>query len=245
MSPETPGEPQALPETAPVAEGASIPAAWPLLEEFFDCPAARPEWMDVLWSLGWRHFARQFFRYSVSVHEGQVVQVIPLRIDLDAWIPSKSQARILRLNSDLEVTLQKPQLDLEHRTLFQGHTGRFRSNVPQSLEDFMGPHPGETDAGYPCECQEICVRRSGVLVAASYLDLGVQAASSVYGFFSLEEHRRSLGIATLLWEIEYARQRGCRFLYPGYAFVQPSPYDYKKRLGFLQAYDWQDWKAFP
>jgi arginine-tRNA-protein transferase len=219
---------------------------WPRLEEFSQRAFVNPIEMDELWSRGWRHFGSIFFRYSVSVHEGRVVTVVPLRIRLADWKPSKSQARIERRSRDLEVSFVKPVLDAEHRCLFRQHARRFTSNPPESLENFLGSDPGRqrSELAYPCECVEVSVRRNGVLIAASYLDLGQNAASSVYGMFELEEGSRSLGIATLLQEIRYARGRGCQFLYPGYVFAEPSHYDYKKRLGFLDVYDWHRWRRW-
>ncbi|HRI14755.1 MAG TPA: arginine-tRNA-protein transferase [Verrucomicrobiota bacterium] len=221
-------------------------SAWPRVEQVTQRLCVMPTEMDELWSQGWRHFASVFFRYSVTVHEGRVVTVVPLRIRLEDWKASTSQARIARRNGDLEVAFVRPGLDAEHRHLFHRHVQRFTSNVPEHLENFVGPDPGRrrAEVAYPCECIEVSVRRQGVLVAASYLDVGRESASSVYGMFDLAEGRRSLGIATLLWEIGYARERGCRFLYPGYVFAEPSPYDYKKRLGALEAYDWREWRRW-
>jgi leucyl-tRNA---protein transferase len=202
--------------------------------------------MDALWSHGWRHFGNQFFRYSLTIHQGAVARVLPLRIHLGRWAPSKSQARVLRRNQDLEVKYDRPQLDEEHQSLFARHTQRFTSNIPERLETFLGSDPGRRQGpwSYPCECVEVSVRRQGVLVAVSYLDIGREGASSVYASFDPTESARSLGTATFLWEIAYARSRGCRYLYPGYAYDISSPYDYKKRLGALEAFDWTLWRPF-
>lgn len=244
MTPDDPVPSHSLQEERPDLE--SPPPSWPVLEEFFDVGLLPPEWMDALWSQGWRHFGSRFFRYSMTVHEGRPVRVTPLRIDLKRWTPSRSQSRILRKVQDLEVTLERPRVDDEHQRVFAMHTQRFRSNIPERLETFLGPDPGrrQNPAGYPCECVELSVRTEGRLVAASYLDLGREAASSVYGFFDPSEHRRSLGIATLLWEIRHARERGCRYLYPGYAYDESSAYDYKKRLGALERFNWRTWEVW-
>ena len=76
------------------------------------------------------------------------------------------------------------------------------------------------------------------MIAVSYLDLGREAASSVYAIFEPEVARRSPGIFTLLQEIEFARSTGRRFLYLGYATHEPSHYDYKKRFLGLERFDW-------
>ena len=64
------------------------------------------------------------------------------------------------------------------------------------------------------------------------------AASSVYGLFNPAQSNRSLGIFTMLMEIDYAIRHGLDYLYSGYATREPSHYDYKKKFAGLEIYDW-------
>ncbi len=119
---------------------------------------------------------------------------------------------------------------------------RFTENVPDSLRDFLSDHP----ATEPCRNVTIEVRREGELLAASFLDLGAESASSVYAMFDPKHSARSLGILTMLLEIEWARQLGKRRYYLGYAYTMPSVYDYKKAFGALESYDWsRGWVPLP
>lgn len=208
----------------------------PLIFEEGNLPAAEPPLMDVLWANGWRHFGSRFFRYSVSVAEGGSWQrIIPLRIDLAEFQLSKSQRRVLRQGADLIVRIAPAIVDGLREAMFHRHKARFVSNVPETLRDFM---PETAPSTTPCECREIQVWERDRLIAISYLDLGREAASSVYAIFEPDAARRSPGIFTLLQEIEFARAAGRRFLYLGYATIEPSHYDYKKRFHCLQRFDW-------
>ena len=51
---------------------------------------------------------------------------------------------------------------------------------------------------------------------------------------------RSLGIFTMLKEIEYSIQTGCEYYYQGYAYEGESFYDYKKRFASTYVFDWND-----
>ena len=208
----------------------------PLILEEGSLAAAEPALMDALWADGWRHFGSHFFRYSVSVTEGGAMQrILPLRIDLAEFRLSKSQRRILRGNADLTVRIAPATVDEQREAMFQRHKARFTSNIPETLRNFMP----EADASrVPCECREIQVWKNDRLIAVSYLDLGRDAASSVYAIFEPEAARRSPGIFTLLQEIEFARATGRRFLYLGYATFEPSHYDYKKRFHAVERFDW-------
>ena len=49
----------------------------------------------------------------------------------------------------------------------------------------------------------------------------------------------------ILRGIDYAKELGLKYYYPGYAYVEPSFYDYKKRFSGLEYLDWQaGWKPF-
>lgn len=212
----------------------------PLIWDSVEADAVPPEGMDLLWSTGWRHFGRQFFRYSVAEHAGRWQGIVPLRIDLQAWAPTKSQRRVLRKNADISPLWTPLSVSAETESMFQRHKSRFKENVPELLATFLGDQPGEG----PCTCLELQCRSGDRLVAASFLDVGRNSVSSVYGIFEPEESRRSLGIFTMLTELEWARQQGFRFYFPGYAMTGPSHYDYKKQFRALEGLDWQtgEWR---
>jgi arginine-tRNA-protein transferase len=199
--------------------------------------------MDELWARGWRHFGPIFFRYSETDLGQGVGHVIPLRINLEKFRFSESQRRTLRRNTDLRVSFGSPETGDAERILFHAHASRFRENIPSSPEAFLGDDPA---SGIPCEIRKLSVTGdAGRLLAVSFVAVGKNAWSSIYAMFDPEESRRRLGIATLLWEIESARKAGCRWLYHGYAFREPSHYDYKKGFSGLEWYDWERWHITP
>ena len=87
--------------------------------------------MDQLWAAGWRHFGESFFRYNVSIDESGVKTITPLRLDLDSFLPSKSQRRVLRRNADLRCEFHPAQLSDEARAMFQRHRRILRIRTMQ------------------------------------------------------------------------------------------------------------------
>ncbi len=198
--------------------------------------------MDQAWASGWRHFGRHFFRYSTQrAQDGELQTIMPLRIDLASCTFTKSQRRVLNKNADLRTEIVPAVIDGELRALFQRHKQRFTHNIPDTLETFLGPDP----ARGPCECRMVRVFDGLSLIAASYLDVGQQSASSVYGLFEPEYSKRSLGIFTLLLEIQHCRAANLRWLYSGYATRESSVYDYKKQFRSTQHLDWSKGEWLP
>jgi arginine-tRNA-protein transferase len=213
----------------------------PILENA-DIMVISPQMLDLRLVTGWRHFGTNFFRYNFAIHEGELCGVLPLRLPLENFEPSKSQRRILRKNADLDARFVPSGHSPEHDRLFDRHKARFRENVPDSLRDFLSAAPAEL----PCANLMLEVRLNGELIAASFLDLGAEATSSVYAAFDPAHEARSLGIFTLLREIEYARELGKRFHYLGYSYTVPAFYDYKKRFNGIEGYDWDNgWVPLP
>ena len=216
----------------------------PVLDDAFICDSAPAEIMDRLWAAGWRHFGRYFFRYSTQPDEdGNAQTITPLRIGLAHFTSSKSQRRVMRRNADLRWEVVSAALDDNLRAMFQRHKQRFTQNIPDTLENFLGPDP----ATGPCECRMVRVFDTDRLIAASFFDVGQQAASSIYGIFDPAESRRSLGIFTMLLEIQHCHESGLRWLYPGYATHEPSAYDYKKQFRCTEMLDWNtgEWRLLP
>jgi len=211
------------------------------INEYFLRHRVTPEQMDKLWALGWRHFGEYFYRYSIGYHDGEARLVIPLRIDLTRFAPSKSQKRAWMRNRNLKVVVRDSFIDDFKQGLFNRHKQRFRHSVPDTIYDFMSDSPADT----PCANQEIAIFDEDRLIGVSFLDLGQSSTSSVYAMFEPEESKRSLGIFMILKAMQHSRERGCRYYYPGYAYRGPSFYDYKKNFSGLEAYDWRTgWKPY-
>lgn len=204
-------------------------------EEYFVRWRVSPREMDALWAAGWRHFGALFFRHRRVEYDGRGCTVLPLRVDLRRFAPSRSQRRVLAANRDARVRVAPTDVTDEMEEMFERHKARFRAHVPDSLDDFLSFEP----AWVPCPNVMICVRLAGRLAAVSFLDVGQTATSAVYAMFDPAHSRRSLGIFTMLEAIRYSRERGCRHYYPGYACVEPSVYDYKKNFAGLEHYDWR------
>ena len=209
-------------------------------EEFYSIQVA-PEDLDALLSDGWRHFGELFFRYSDGVYQKEVRAVGPLRIRLKDFVFSKSQRKILKKNRDLQTIIRPAEITDEKQALFDCHKTRFKEGVPFSLYDFLSRDP----ARVPCETLEMCVYENERLLAASFFDVGEKSLSAIYAIFEPTETARSLGVYTMLREIEFARENGKKFYYQGYAYTGNSFYDYKKRFGALEKYDWSGfWTDF-
>lgn len=206
-----------------------------IINEEFHAETIGPGMLDILLAEAWRHFGTHFFRYNFGIYENEIRRVMPLRIRLANFTLSKSQRRILRRNADLETFVKPIEITAETEDLFERHKRRFKSGVPATIYDFLSHDP----ANVPTMGLEVSVRKGAKLLAASFFAVGNTSVSSIYGIFDSEQTTRSLGIFTMLKEIEFARKNGKSLYYHGYAYEGESYYDYKKRFSGLEQFDWK------
>ncbi len=211
------------------------------INEEFSAFETLPHQLDFLLENGWRHFGTQFFRYNLGFYQNEIRRVIPLRIRLADFSISKSQRRVLRKNRDLQIIIRPIEISTEKKFLFERHKQRFDQGVPDSIFDFLSFSPSNV----PCEANEVCVYKNGKLLAASFFDVGAKTTSGIYAIFAPEENRRSLGVFTMLVEMDFALKNNKKFYYQGYAYEGESFYDYKKRFSALEKFDWRgNWIEF-
>jgi leucyl-tRNA---protein transferase len=204
------------------------------INEEFMADAVSAVELDAYLANGWRHFGTHFFRYNLGIYNDEIRRVIPLRIRLTEFSLSKSQSRILRKNADLQCEIRPIKITTEVEELFERHKLRFKHHPPDSLYTFLSTEPAKT----PCEGLELAVYDRDRLAATSFFDAGRSALSGVYAVFDPNESRRSLGIFTMLKEIEFAIAGGKEFYYQGYCYSGESFYDYKKRFRGTEGFDW-------
>ncbi len=211
------------------------------INEYFYTDYVSAQEMDALLAQGWRNFGQYFFRHSWDFLRDEQRTVIPLRVRLRDFSLSKKQRRIIKQNLDLQTVIRPIVIDEEKHDLFDRHKQRFKSNVPPSIYTFLDLEAGSI----PCEALEFCVYEEEKLLAVSFLNSGNTSTSGIYAMFEPECTSRSLGIYTMLLEIEFSRRMNKSFYYQGYAYQGESFYDYKKRFRALEMFDWQgNWVDF-
>ncbi len=193
-----------------------------------------PEEIDSLLANGWRYFGTDFFRMSHAIHAGMLCGVMALRLDTRQFCASAGMRRVMRKNADASTSIIAAGHCTEYDSMFLKHRQRFSDPVPESLRNFLA----ETPATVPCPTLAFEVRVDDTLAAVSFLGVGANATSAIYGLFDPAFRSRGLGTFTMLQEILWTVASGRQWYYLGYAYTVSSPYDYKLRFPGLEVFDW-------
>ncbi|MGE3181825.1 MAG: arginyltransferase [Phycisphaerae bacterium] len=152
---------------------------------------------------------------------------VALRVPVDAFLPTRSQRRALRRNADIRLEVGAPRLDEQRFALFQRY--------------LQSQHDGEmiqTRDGYEqflvrgfADTLEMAYWLEGRLVSVGIVDPTPKSLSSVYFYFDPEMRSRSLGVYSVLKEIEFCRQHALPYWYAGFYVADCRKMAYKRQFG--------------
>ncbi len=207
----------ALEEPCPYLAGRAATTDYRILTD------VSPEEHEALLIRGWRRFGMQYFRPMCA----ECMECVSLRIAVATFSPTKSQRRAWRKCRHLRVAVGPPQITDERLELFRAwHAMREETRgwkpSPMNAEEYTATFCPPN----PC-AREMAYFDGARLVALGLIDVTPRAVSSIYFFYHPDIADCSPGVASVLFELEWARQRGCTHLYLGYRVMDCPSTAYK------------------
>jgi leucyl-tRNA---protein transferase len=150
-----------------------------------------------------------------------------LRVIVNKFRPSKRNRKLIKNNNDIIIKKQKPTLtnekiDLYAKYIANKHNDKLTFDVEQNYRfSFL------TANDYT---QEMEYYLHGKLIGVGIIEVLVNTVSSVYFYYDTKYMDRSLGIYSILKEIEFTQQLGKKYLHLGYYIHECSAMNYKSRF---------------
>jgi len=182
----------------------------------------QPEDFDALLAEGDRRSGPLLYRPACD----QCAACEALRVPVGRFIPTRSQRRVWRRNEgEVRVERHRPAATADHLRLYNRHArerGLSLRSEPSSESD------------YRFFLVDTCVDTwelryfvGDALVAVSVLDIGRDSVSSVYHYFDPSHAWRSLGVYSILKEIELCAVEGREWYYLGLYVADCAHLNYK------------------
>ncbi|MBK8258598.1 MAG: arginyltransferase [Polyangiaceae bacterium] len=138
----------------------------------------------------------------------------PIRLRADTFKPNKTQRRVYRRCSEtFEVEIGEPEYSDDRLALYNRHKferGLARSDLPMTPDGYRSFLVARS-----CEAFEIRYRRNGVLCGIAVTDRGETSLSAVYTYYDPSYEPMSLGVFSVLTQVELCKQWGLTFMYLG------------------------------
>lgn len=192
-----------------------------------------PEQLDAYLSTGWRPAGQGIYTAEfLRADNEQIYGCIQLRLPLTGFDFKKRHRKLLRRNAQrFRFTLlpaEAPDLELEELNQ------RYMALHPEKTRDTLDHHVIGEHRIKALDTQVIRVYDGDKLVAFSYFDLGRDTAYTKAGIYDPEYAAHSLGIYTMLLEIQWLRDNGVRYYHPGYVAPRFPAFDYKMQFGEME-----------
>lgn len=150
----------------------------------------------------------------------------PIRVPVEEFTPSRSQLRVQRkCERVVDIFLGAPAADESRARLYNKHRElRGLGHEPISVSGYR-----EFLVNSCCDTLEIDYVIDDVLAAVAILDRGAKSLSAVYCCFDPEYSKFSLGVYSILTQIQLAQMWNMEFLYLG-LYIAESPHMRYKHL---------------
>lgn len=206
------------------------------LEYHFPSNTVSAKRLDALLASGYFRTGNYLMRTRVLYFNEQILNTLHIRILLEEHSFSKSMHKLLRKNSErFTWHIQPYKITPEKELLYKKHRIRFKGNSSPNLTAYLFDNYNKN----VFNTFEINLYDNGRLVGFSFFDVGLTSMASIIGIFDQAYEKYSLGIYTMLLEIEYAKSLQLKYYYPGYVAHEPSQFNYKLRLA--EKFDYYDW----
>lgn len=205
---------------------------------------------------GWRRSGPFFYRETCP----HCKKCLPIRVCVDDFVPSKSQRKALKKNSDLEITLTSNPTDFvtdEKIKLFQMYDKRHNPDSEKSYEESLETIFGlngleDVDRKTYSGTYNMDYRLNGKLIGVGVLDKAVDSLSSNYFYYDTSDEilKRSLGVFSMIMEIEACRgnlfdgQLKSDYHYLGYYIADCDKMNYKNQYKPYQLLIDGNWTEF-
>ena len=175
--------------------------------------------------------------------DGNLYSTLCSRLSLDGYTFSKSLRKLRRRNDPhFRVVIQPAKMDTAKRRVNQRYGAHFPNRYYPDLEFYLYNQEGLT----VFNTQAVEVYHQERLIAFSFFDAGRDSLYSKIAIYDPVYQRHSLGIYTMIKEVEWAMKRGMAYYYPGYVVPGYAEFDYKHRIGPLECLDLRNgtWKPY-
>ena len=185
-----------------------------------------PHELDDYLGNGWFRMGQTIFTTNFLKFSGIIYSAIWLRIDLSTFEKSKTQQKLEKLNASFKVVIQPIQFNEKQENLFQKYRNHITFDASPSLENLLFNN-GENDI---FNTYEVSVYDQEKLIATGFFDLGDNTAAGITCFYDPDYKKHSLGKFLMYQKIDFCRNLGMRYFYPGYFAPGYPLFDYKLDL---------------
>lgn len=204
--------------------------------------------LDAYLERGWFRMGQTIFTTNFAHVKDQMLSTIWLRIQLSRYERDEAHRKLLKRNERFATCIKPAILTEEKEVLYARYRETLSFAVSESLQHLLF---GKGDGSSIYTTYEVTLYDQDKLIGCGFFDLGGNSAEGIVSFYDPEYRKFSPGKYLIYSKIQFCKELGLQYFYPGY-FVPGNPsFDYKLSMAkgalqFLQlsSNTWQDYTSF-
>ena len=186
-----------------------------------------PAHLDNYLSIGWFRMGQNIFTTNFLNFKGQFYSAVWLRINLKTYQADSTEIKLRKFNARFSVQFSKANINEENEALFLRYRQSVAFEASASLHQLLyGKASCDIYDTYQVE-----IRDDDKLIACGFFDLGMNAAAGITSFYDPDYRKHSLGKYLIYLKINFCKDAGLDYFYPGYFVPGYSFFDYKLSIG--------------
>ncbi len=199
-----------------------------------------PQALDDYLAKGWYRMGQGIYTCHFLFFEENLYSPIWIRLPLAGYEFRKGLRKLRRkVHDKFRVVVRPGFIDEEKNALFEEFRYDFKGKLEWTLKLSLLDN-GDTNI---FDTWEVAVYDGQKLIAFSFFDLGETTMASIKGVYDPLYAQYSLGLFTMLEEIDFGMRRGLQYFYPGYVIPGYERFDYKLRVGTPEVLEYYDLKS--
>lgn len=187
-----------------------------------------PETLDEYLARGWFRMGQSIFTTHFLNFNNTFYSAIWLRVELQKMKIDSSQDRLYKTNRGFGFEIKPAHITTEHEALFPTYKASVPFRASASIHQLL---MGCAEEGSIYNTLEVNLYDGKKRVACGYFDLGERSAAGISSFYDPAYKRYSLGRYLIYLKLDYCRNLGLQYFYPGYFVPGYSYFDYKLKMG--------------
>jgi arginyl-tRNA--protein-N-Asp/Glu arginylyltransferase len=170
-------------------------------------------------------------------------ECIPTRVPVADFAPKRSQRRVLKNNADVRIVIEEATFSRRHYHLYERYISLRHADgdmYPASEDQYrsflLSPWSNSVF---------VSVYEENRLLSVAVTDRQDNGLSAIYTFFEPTEEHRSLGVLSILKQIEYCQELDLKYLYLGYWIRECSKMNYKTEYRPTELFVDSRWVRMP
>lgn len=187
----------------------------------------KPEELDLYLEQGWFRMGPTIFTTNFLSFKDNYYSAVWLRIALDKFTDNKTRQNLKKRNASFRTEITQAAITSAKEELYLKYKQVISFDASPSLHQLLYRNDYRT----VFDTYEVNVYDGEKLIATGFFDKGERSAAGIVSIYDPLYKKHSLGKYLIYLKINYCRELGLHYFYPGYFVPGYSFFDYKLDIG--------------